>query len=72
LHAGVPQAAKPSAVIAERVRVIPYTERRSTMTRDIADAGGRDIEQVGERDFKFGATGVLLMIAAALLLAILA
>jgi hypothetical protein len=42
------------------------------MTRDIADAGGRDIEQVGERDFKFGATGVLLMIAAALLLAILA
>jgi hypothetical protein len=42
-----------------------------TMTGHIPDAGDREIEHVGDRDFRFGVTGMLLMVAAALLLLIL-
>jgi hypothetical protein len=41
------------------------------MTNDIDDAGDRDSERVGARDFRFGVTGMLLMVAAALLLMLL-
>jgi hypothetical protein len=41
------------------------------MTDYIEGAGDRDVDRVGDRDFRFGVTGMLLMIAAALLLMIL-
>jgi hypothetical protein len=41
------------------------------MTGYIDDADDRQIEHVGDRDFRFAFTGMLLMVAAALLLMIL-